>query len=69
MAKIYSQSTINKFEIDKLIREGNSGGPVINAKSMVIGIALEGARKNTGNNGCLVILEIDQVLSSDKYNV
>ncbi len=69
VAKIYPQNNIQKFEIDKLIREGNSGGPIINDKSMVIGIALEGARKNEGNNGCLKILEIDQVMSSDEYKI
>ena len=69
VAKIYCQSAVNKFEIDKLIREGNSGGPIIDAESMVIGIALEGARKEGGNNGCLVISEIDQILSSDEYKI
>ncbi len=69
VAKIYTQSMVNKFEIDKLIREGNSGGPVLNDKSMVIGIALEGARKSGGNNGCLLISEIDKVLNSDEYKI
>jgi hypothetical protein len=35
----------------------------------VIGIALEGARKDAGNNGCLVISEIENVLSDDKYKI
>lgn len=69
VAKIYCQSAVNKFEIDKQIREGNSGGPIIDAESMVIGIALEGARKEGGNNGCLVISEIEEVLSSDEYKI
>lgn len=69
VAKIYVQSAINKFEIDSLIREGNSGGPIIDSDSKVAGIALEGARKDGGNNGCLVINEINEVLKSDNYKV
>ncbi len=69
VAKTYIQSAVNKFEIDKLIREGNSGGPIIDADSNVVGIALEGARKESGNNGCLVITEIDEVLGDDGYKI
>ncbi len=69
VAKLYVQSAVNKFEIDSQIREGNSGGPIINKASMVTGIALEGARKEAGNNGCLMISEIDQVMSSDEYKI
>ncbi len=69
IAKIYPQSGVQKFEIDKLIREGNSGGPIINLESMVIGIALEGARKEAGHNGCLIISEVDEVLNSDEYKI
>jgi RNA-directed DNA polymerase len=66
VAQIYRQSAVNKFEIDALIREGNSGGPIIDSESKVVGIALEGARKEAGNNGCLQISEIEDVLSNDK---
>lgn len=69
VAKIYPQSAVSKFEINTLIREGNSGGPIIDLESTVVGIALEGARKDAGNNGCLVISEIDEALSDDKYNL
>jgi len=69
VAKIYPQNGVPKFEIANLIREGNSGGPIINKESMVIGIALEGARKKKGNNGCLVIHEIDQIMNSDEYKI
>jgi hypothetical protein len=69
VAKIYTQSKVSKFEIDSLIREGNSGGPIVDSESNVIGIALEGARKDAGNNGCLVISEIENVLSDDKYKI
>jgi len=63
VAKIYTQSAVSKFEIDKLIRKGNSGGPIIDSTSRVVGIALEGARQDAGNNGCLDISEIDELLS------
>jgi len=69
VAKIYSQSAVNKFEINALIRKGNSGGPIIDLESNVVGIALEGARKEAGNNGCLKISEIDEVLRDDKYKI
>ena len=69
VAKKYTQSAVSKFEIDKLIREGNSGGPIINLKSEVVGVALEGARKEAGNNGCLVITEIDKVLTDEAYKI
>lgn len=69
VAKLYTQSTIKKFEIDKQIREGNSGGPIINLDSKAVGIALEGASKESGNNGCLFISEIQQVIESNDYKV
>lgn len=69
VAKLYTQSAVSKFEISSQIREGNSGGPIINEDSEVVGIALEGARKDGGNNGCLMISEIDQVVSSDEYKI
>lgn len=69
ISKTYVTSTVKKFEITSQIREGNSGGPIINSQSKVVGIALEGATKSEGHNGCLVITEIDEVLSSDKYKL
>lgn len=69
VAKFYTQSAVNKFEISSQIREGNSGGPIINKDSEVVGVALEGARKDGGNNGCLLISEIDQVMNSAEYKI
>ncbi len=68
VAKVYTQSAVRKFEIDKQIREGNSGGPIINSDSKVVGIALEGARKSEGHNGCLFISEINEIISSNDYD-
>lgn len=69
ISRTYVQSSINKFEIDKQIRKGNSGGPVLNANSQVVGIALEGVTDGIGNNGCLYITEIEHIIKSNEYIV
>lgn len=61
IASIYCQSAINKFEIDSLIREGNSGGPILNSNNKVIGIAAEGAEKSGGNNAALRIEMLERI--------
>ncbi|MBT4525293.1 trypsin-like serine protease [bacterium] len=58
IATIYTQSAVSKFEIDHQIREGNSGGPILNKDNKLIGVALEGAEKGSGSNGCLQLDEI-----------
>jgi S1-C subfamily serine protease len=68
ISKTYVASAVNKFEIAAQIREGNSGGPIINSASKVVGIALEGATKSEGHNGCLVISEIDNFLHNKLIN-
>jgi len=67
VARLYIKSLVDRFEIDHSIREGNSGGPIINSDSEIVGIALEGARKEGGHNGCLLISELKEVLESDEY--
>ena len=67
VAMTYVESAVEKFEIDKLIRAGNSGGPIINSDSKVVGIALKGVTEGAGKNGCLLISEIEKVLSSDEH--
>jgi S1-C subfamily serine protease len=57
---------IHKFEIDQLIREGNSGGPILNTKYEVVGIAAEGAEKGMGNNAVIAISELFKMLSELK---
>lgn len=67
VAGIYTASAVRKFEIDHSIREGNSGGPVLNSEWKVVGIAVEGAYKEGGHNGCLTIPELDSVAHTDDY--
>ena len=53
-------ASFNKQHIDvtTLIRQGNSGGPVLDANFFVIGVAKEGERQDKGNNGVLRIHEV-----------
>lgn len=63
VARIYPQSGISKFEISTQIRGGNSGGPVLDSDSNVIGIATEGAYEDGGHNGCVTINEVFNLLN------
>lgn len=65
IASVYAQSGVKKFEIDILIREGNSGGPVLNSNLDVIGIAAEGAEKTGGNNAVIRICELVALLNQN----
>ncbi|MCI5167982.1 MAG: hypothetical protein D3903_18325 [Candidatus Electrothrix sp. GM3_4] len=61
VASKFATHGIQKFEITTQIREGNSGGPVLNMKNEVVGIAAEGARKESGNNAVISISELSKV--------
>lgn len=63
ISSFYTSHAVKKFEIDTYIREGNSGGPVLDKNFNVIGFALEGVRAGSGKNGCLDINEIDGLLN------
>lgn len=58
VASIYGQQNVAKFEITTQIREGNSGGPVVNEALRVVGIAVEGADKGAGNNAAVQLHEL-----------
>jgi len=58
VASIYGQQNVAKFEITAQIREGNSGGPVVNEALRVVGIAVEGADKGAGNNAAVQLHEL-----------
>ena len=68
VASKFGDKSIRKFEIDTQIREGNSGGPVLNEKYEVVGIAAEGARKESGNNAVITVNELSNLLK-EKYNI
>ena len=58
IARTYTISAVDGFEIGTQIREGNSGGPVLDSNLKVVGMALRGATKSAGMNGCITIGEI-----------
>lgn len=58
IASFYRQHNVEKFEITTQIREGNSGGPVVNESFRVVGIAVEGAEKGAGNNAAVQLHEL-----------
>lgn len=62
VASKFGDKGIQKFEIDTQIREGNSGGPVLNEEYEVVGIAAEGARKDSGNNAVISVKELRKIL-------
>lgn len=66
VASKFATTGIQKFEISTQIREGNSGGPVLNHKFEVVGVAAEGAQKDSGNNAVISVTELDKLLR--KYN-
>lgn len=68
IASCYVFSGIKKFEIAHPIREGNSGGPIINQNGQLLGIALEGATKSSGNNAALYADELQHV-KADEFKV
>lgn len=56
----YMRSALKRIEIDVLIRQGNSGGPLVDSSYKVAGMAQQGATQDKGNNECLSIFEIEQ---------
>lgn len=69
IVRIGPQNGVLKFEINTQIKEGISGGPVIDDKARVVGVALEGAVGKAGQNGCLRISEIDAIIDDDSLVV
>ena len=54
--------TIEQFELTMPIRHGHSGGPVLNAKREVIGVALKSTYEGLGNNLAVRITELDNLI-------
>ncbi|TDX99557.1 reverse transcriptase domain-containing protein [Thiohalophilus thiocyanatoxydans] len=63
----FVESGVNKVEINQLIRSGDSGGPIVDADSNVIGMAQKGVDEKYKRNSCVVLQEIEAVYNSDGY--
>lgn len=63
---MYPKHGVDYIDVRDTIRQGNSGGPVINSHKKVVGIAVEGATQADGDNGVVVITEIDKILAGIK---
>ena len=63
VGNLYKQFAKQHFEIDQLIRQGQSGGPVVDDDFQLVGIAKEGATQEQGNNAVLAATELISVLS------
>ena len=69
IASLYPQKGVKKCEITAQIREGNSGGPVVDAELRLVGIAVEGAEKSGGNNAVVLASEIFNLLGQSQVLV
>lgn len=53
---------LERIEIGTTIRQGNSGGPLLDMAYNVVGIAQQGATQEAGNDQCLCVTELDKWL-------
>ena len=58
VTRVLTRSSVRVFDVDKQILKGNSGGPVIDEKFSVVGVAIEGTSGLTGTNRCACIAEL-----------
>ncbi|BDE73160.1 MULTISPECIES: reverse transcriptase domain-containing protein [Delftia] len=54
----FIRSNIDCLEVDCSIRQGNSGGPLLNVGMRLVGMATQGADVKSGNNECVTVSEI-----------
>lgn len=64
VATTYTESLVEKFEIDKTIRKGNSGGPIIDSDGKLLGVALKGASQDFGKDAALFVTELSKMIGS-----
>lgn len=60
----FPRSGLQRFEIAGNIRQGNSGGPFVDALYRVSGVAQQGARQDGGNDECLCVSELNAWLEA-----
>ena len=60
----FARTALERFEIERLIRKGASGGPFLDESFKVLGIAQQGATQHAGNNECLCIQELELWLAT-----
>jgi hypothetical protein len=53
---------LQRLEIDTLIRQGNSGGPLVDSQYRIAGVAQQGATQENGNNESLCVTEVQRWL-------
>jgi len=60
----FPRAGLQRIEIDRNIRQGNSGGPLVDASYKLAGVAQQGASQANGNDECLCVEELDRWLDS-----
>ncbi len=61
---LFPKSGVQYFEVSQMIRQGNSGGPVVDSNFRVLGIAVEGAAQDDGDNGVVHVQHLLEVLET-----
>lgn len=60
----FPRAGLERIEIGSNIRQGNSGGPLVDASYKLAGVAQQGASQANGNDECLCVEELDRWLAS-----
>lgn len=60
----FARAGLQRLEIGQTIRQGNSGGPLVDGSYKLAGIAQQGASQSSGNDECLCVMELDQWLAA-----
>ncbi|MDQ0038939.1 hypothetical protein J2W30_006727 [Variovorax boronicumulans] len=60
----FARAGLQRIEIGQMIRQGNSGGPLVDTSYKLAGVAQQGASQSSGNDECLCVVELDQWLAA-----
>jgi S1-C subfamily serine protease len=63
--RTFIRHAVTEFEIDTPIREGNSGGPVVDEDGNLVGVAHRGATGMTGRNSAISYREVQDALDGE----